>query len=47
MIHAAMAKRKKARQASAGHHRRLRTQRILFTVLAVVIVASFMLSLVV
>jgi hypothetical protein len=42
-----VAKRRKARRLTAHQHRRFRTQRILFTVLAVIIVASFMLSLVV
>jgi len=46
MIHPAMAKRKKARQVSAGHPRRFRLQRIVFTIFAVIIVASFLISLV-
>ena len=47
MIQAAVAKRKKAPPVAArGQHRRLRTQRVLFTILAVVIVASFIISLI-
>jgi hypothetical protein len=47
MIHPAMAKRKKARQLTTGQHRRFRFQRIVFTMFAVIIVASFLISLVV
>jgi hypothetical protein len=46
MIHPAMAKRKKALRVSTGHHRRFRMQRIVFTIFAVIIVASFLISLV-
>jgi hypothetical protein len=46
MIRAGMAKRKKARPVSAGQHRRFRFQRIVFTIFAVIIVASFLISLV-
>ena len=46
MIRSYMAKRKKARQLTPGQHRRFRTQRVLFTILAVIIVASFLISLV-
>jgi len=35
-----MAKSRKPRKLSPGQHRRFRTQRILFTVFAVIIVAS-------
>lgn len=44
-----MAKRKKKRtasQLSAGQHRRMRTQQVIFTIVAVIIVASFVISLV-
>ena len=40
-------KNKKTALSSGGKHRRLRTQRIVFTVFALLIVISFLLSLVV
>lgn len=40
-------KKKKTALSSGGKHRRLRTQRIVFTVFALLIVISFLLSLVV
>lgn len=45
---AVMAKRKKrkAPQLSSGQHRRLRVQRIIFTVVALIIVASMVISVV-
>jgi hypothetical protein len=47
MMRAAVAKRRKARQLTPHQRRRFRTQRIFFTILAVVIIASFVISLVV
>jgi hypothetical protein len=40
-------KKRKEPQLSRGQHRRMRTQQIIFTVIAVIIVASFVISLVV
>ncbi len=39
-------KKKNTAPSSGGQHRRLRTQRILFTVFALLIVVSFLISLV-
>jgi hypothetical protein len=41
-----MARRKKARDLSRGERRRIRTQQVLFGAIAILVIASFVISLI-